>query len=110
MKICWDNLEKFIYNSKIGKWRNKNKHSYVYMESCKQCKNPYLIRDINISNFCSKSCSMIGKIHTEESKIKMSKSRSGKNHFMYGKKWSDEVKNNMKIIDAETKKIKKMYP
>jgi len=36
MKICWDNLEGFRYNRKLGKWHNKI-ISWVYKESCKEC-------------------------------------------------------------------------
>lgn len=33
MKICWDTLEKFIYDKKCGCWKNKYGVKYIYMNS-----------------------------------------------------------------------------
>jgi predicted XRE-type DNA-binding protein len=56
MKICWNNLENLKYSRKTGKWK-KDKSYYIYMNSCKICKEPYLTRSNYIGKFCSHHCS-----------------------------------------------------
>jgi len=55
MKICWNNLEKLRYSKKTRKWYKKT-NTYIYMESCKECKEPYLSTITNKDDFCSHSC------------------------------------------------------
>jgi hypothetical protein len=89
MKICWDNLEKLRYNKKTGKWYDGLSHIYTYIESCKNCGEPFL--SIYITNnkgmYCCKSCArtgknnpMYGKHLSEETKKKLSEMRKGENH------------------------------
>ena len=54
MKICWDNLEKLRYNK--SRWYSKN-NVFIYMNECKNCKEPYLTRKANIGNYCDLKCS-----------------------------------------------------
>jgi len=111
MKICWDNLEEIVYRPDRGTWL-KNKTSYIYVESCKECKEPYLAYEGHLKRgmglFCCRSCAQSGKNapmygktgknnpnygrkHTEETKRKMSKMRKGRKHPFYGKKHSKET-------------------
>jgi hypothetical protein len=68
MKICWDNLEKLRYSKRTGKWY-KGKKTYVYMNSCRKCKEDYLTRVDKISVYCCMSCAKkkIGCYYTYES-------------------------------------------
>lgn len=62
MKICWDNLEKLKYNKRTKVlYGRKYKEPYIYMDSCKNCNESYLSQKYNISDYCSNSCSQIGK-------------------------------------------------
>ena len=83
MKICWDNLEG-IYRTRRGNLKKGNT-IYVYRESCKVCKEPFLVSKYRDSNFCGHICSGVGennpffgKTHTKETKKKISNSRKGK--------------------------------
>ena len=78
MKICWDTLEG-MYLSRNGYLR-RGSSSYVEMDVCKWCGDPYLSDKGRLSMFCSSSCArcgennpFFGKIHTIESRKKMSK-------------------------------------
>ena len=84
MKLCYENLDKLRYNSKTWKWYNKYYIFYVYVNSCKECNEPFLalIQQIKKGKgkFCSISCSVkekynpfYGKYHSEESKQKIEK-------------------------------------
>jgi hypothetical protein len=75
MKICWDNLEGLKYNKRTGKWRGNT--TYVYIESCKNCGEPFLKAEKSKGDFCCLKCST-----------------SGKNNGMYGKNrvFSDSTK------------------
>jgi len=109
VKICWDNLEKFNYESGFF-YRNDTKSS-KYIESdyvCYHCKENFIDRKNliinNISKFCSKECKNnnmkykkpwnYGKsnIYTEETKIKI-----GLGHK--NKKISNEHKNKISISE-----------
>jgi HNH endonuclease len=54
MKICWDNLEKLKYSKITGKWK-KGTNTYIYVDSCEQCGEPYLSLN-NKAIFCSLEC------------------------------------------------------
>lgn len=62
MQICWDNLENLIFNKRTGKWHNLNKAIYIYIDSCSNCNEPFLIRSSNFyanktgKMFCSQKC------------------------------------------------------
>lgn len=55
MKICWDNLEGF-YLTRNGFLRKGN-HSYIEMDACKECGEPYLMHRFYKTEYCSPSCS-----------------------------------------------------
>ena len=55
MKICWDNLEG-LHLTKNGIF-TKGSSSYVFMESCAKCGQPYLTIKSKQSKFCSQLCS-----------------------------------------------------
>jgi len=79
MKICWDNLEKLIYNRKRGKWRDKYWHYYIYKEKCIICGEPFLSRQNEKANFCSLSCNpMKIKVITDEYRERLSMAHKGK--------------------------------
>ena len=59
MKICWDNLERVTF-SKKGNFRI-NENTYIEMEACKVCGEPYLTSKHKIGLFCSGSCATIGE-------------------------------------------------
>lgn len=82
MKICWDNLEgmKFTTN---GVFIKNGRDSYVEMESCAGCKEPYLTLKARQSSYCSKSCTFKNRKHTEEAKKNMSKAHSGEKSSWY---------------------------
>ena len=80
MKICWDNLEG-VHLTKNGIFI-KGTDSYVYKDFCAQCGDPYLITNSRQSKFCSHSCaksrknnSFFGKIHTDDTRKKMSQNK-----------------------------------
>lgn len=87
MKICWDNLEKLRYNLSKDIWY-KNHNPYIYKDSCKVCKDPYLTNLRKIGNFCSNKCSyeykfkdnppMKNKTHSERTKKAMSEKKKEK--------------------------------
>lgn len=89
MKICWDNLEKLRYNSKTGKWY-KGTHSYIYMNSCNTCKEPYMKRTHSLGGFCDYLCSNKNRKYSFKTRQKMSASKKGKNNPMYGKFHSEK--------------------
>lgn len=89
MKICWDNLEgmRITRNGNLV----KGSDNYIEKESCKVCSEPYLtsMRKDRQSDFCDHSCRQIGKynhmydkLHSKETKRKMSESHSGRKHTM----------------------------
>lgn len=110
MKICWDNLEN-IKLTKHGNFRDiERKETYVYMDSCNGCSEPYLIRKRErVNNFCSVSCSKKGKNHPnygkyrlEKTKQKMSKAQMGKKHH----NWKGGItKKNIPFYDTYASQI-----
>jgi 5-methylcytosine-specific restriction endonuclease McrA len=80
MKICWDNLER-LNVSKEGNFRI-DKNIYIEMEACEVCGESYLAKKGELGLFCSNTCAnskennnMYGKIHSAETRKKMSKPR-----------------------------------
>lgn len=73
MKICWDNLEKLRYNPTTEKWVNiKSRMSYVYVDSCGFCRQPFLADRSSPGKYCSSGCA--GFAQNEEIKNKISSS------------------------------------
>ena len=79
MKICWDNLEKLEYRCDRNQWQHKKYKAtfYVYRDFCKNCGEPFLTS--NKGKYCDLSCSSSdnqnGRKHSDETKIKIGKSR-----------------------------------
>jgi len=102
MEICWDNLDG-IRLTRNGVFLKNNRHSFIYMDLCKICGDPYLTLKHKPSEFCGRSCALSGEGHpgygkplSNDHKQKLSISFTGeKNHF-YGKHHSDEIKNIIK--------------
>lgn len=98
MKICWDTLDG-IKLTKNNVFLKNGSASYIYVEKCENCGEPYLTIKHNPSNFCCKSCAVTGKNHpmygkhlTKEHKEKLSIAFLGeKNHF-FGKHHTKESK------------------
>lgn len=85
MKICWDNLEKFIYDPINHCWKNIYGVKYIYVDGCVVCKEPYLMRTTSPTEFCAGSCSKQGENHhlynkslSEEHRRRISKSNKGR--------------------------------
>jgi hypothetical protein len=85
MKTCWGNLDG-IRLTKNGTFV-KGTSIYVEMEACKVCGESYLTIKSKPSKFCSQSCSvggknhyMFGKVHTIETRKKLSIINTGKTH------------------------------
>ena len=74
-----------IFQKSFNKFKDKNQRQ------CKECGKNKISETLK------------GKHHTEETKKKMSKSRKGKNHPMYGKHLTEETKEKI----SETRKGKK---
>jgi hypothetical protein len=84
MKICWDNLEQFIYDKINVCWKNKYNVKYIYRDTCEICGDPYLMRITDPTNCCCGSCAKIGKNHhfynkvfSNEHKLRLSNARMG---------------------------------
>jgi len=106
MKICWDNLEHLKY--KNGRWLNENSISYYYVDSCENCREPFLKQKHYLGLFCSKSCAATGKFnklygkkHSEETKHKISLKKlsfyKNNTHPWLNRKHSEETKHKMSI-------------
>lgn len=97
MKICWDNLEGMLY---IGNntFRKNKRYSYLYIDSCLECGEPYLTCQTAPSDYCSMKCSIqnisketrrkmskaqLGRKHSEETKAKIGKYNKGKLNYFY---------------------------
>ena len=72
MKICWNNL-KGIYLSKNGNLR-KGSNTYIEMDSCIRCGDPYLAPNSKQRDYCSRERAL----GSEEVRLKMSKTRKGR--------------------------------
>jgi 5-methylcytosine-specific restriction endonuclease McrA len=101
MKLCWDNIENLCYSKRTGKWymkKHRSIYSYVYIDSCKTCGEPFLGRCVD-SLFCSNSCA--GSFNSE-----------GERNSMYNKKeekssnWKGGVtKKNIPLYDTYAHQI-----
>jgi very-short-patch-repair endonuclease len=116
MKICWKNLDKLKYSKKIGKWRGKT--TYIYVDSCKNCNEPFLKAEKSIGEFCSLSCStkleyngMYGKkrIMSSVTKERMRKSKIGKKFSEQRKTNISKSLKNRTISDEHKEKIRRFH-
>lgn len=76
MKICYDNLEgiKLTIN---GVFMKNGSSSYIEMEACKQCDDPYLTLKHKPSKFCSKSCAFKDRKYSNKVRKNMSNAKKG---------------------------------
>lgn len=111
MKICWDNIDK-LKLTVHGNFKNiETNITYVYMESCQVCKEPYLTISYKKGKFCDHKCClnyqknnnpMYGKHHSNESKRKIGDSTILRKNGMLGKTHS-------KITKEKIKKSREKY-
>lgn len=78
MKICWDMIEG-IHLTEAGNF-NKNGTTYIGVDACATCGEPYLTVKNRPSDYCGHSCSLMGE-----------------NHPQYGRKFPKEWKKKMSI-------------
>lgn len=90
MKICWDNLEG-MYLTK-SKTLRKGNNTFIEIDSCKKCGNPYLTNKYKQSEYCCRSCVLKGIPKTEEIKKKLSISMKGRPSAFKGKTHTEEQK------------------
>ncbi len=84
MKICWDNLEGFKLTSN-GIFLKDSRDSYIEMDACARCGEPYLTLKHRPSDYCGKSCSYTGRKYSKETRKNMSEAKKGsKTHFWKG--------------------------
>jgi hypothetical protein len=104
MEICWDNLEKLVYNPKKGCWyANKGVSKYVYQDSCKTCGEPYLQQPSAKSVYCSISCGLV-KNKNGNSSGKTNYYNSARNHekkFQYYQDWIEALKAKRPMVCEE---------
>ena len=62
-----------------------------------QQRTDWLNKSLGKANLNNKTYGMLGKRHSEETKIKMSKAQSGKNNHMFGKRHSEEAKKKISL-------------
>ena len=95
MIICWDNLEN-IRLTKYGNFRDSVKrNSYVYVEECKTCGEPYLRASrYKCQEYCGVSCSRKNKKISQSIRRKMSTSQK--------KLWENKDHRKM-VVDAQKK-------
>lgn len=93
MKICWDNLDG-LYLTK-NRFLRKGATTYIERFSCKRCGESYLTPKTRQSDYCGISCLKKSMVVSEETKRKISKSISGKNHPWFGRKHTAESKEKM---------------
>ena len=84
MKICWDNLEDLILTrSGYFKKKGRGNPTFIYIESCEICNEPFLARYNSRSRFCEISCRPTGKDHWSTGKEnKIAKKRMLENNPM----------------------------
>lgn len=95
MKICWDRLEGVFLNSD-GNF-SKGVATYVYMESCAECGEPYLTIKSDPRKYCNSGCARsgdrnpakklevrrkiveanTGRVHTDKARANMSLAKAG---------------------------------
>jgi NUMOD3 motif len=101
MKICWDNLRDLKF-TKNGNFVFKS-DLYIEKDACSYCGESFLCLKYREQEYCCKACGKIGKVRDEETKEKVSRTRiekgvaKGKNNPMFGKKFSEEHRNNISI-------------
>jgi hypothetical protein len=78
MKICWDMLEG-VHLTKNGNF-SKGNDTYIEVGSCAKCGEPYLALRQRPSKFCSIFCVQKNKIISDECKKKLSIANTGKVH------------------------------
>lgn len=101
MKLCWGNIEN-IRLTKNGNFRDIiEKKTYIYIESCKKCKEPFLGKVSN--RYCCNSCASGSRKHTEETKKRMSECKTGSKNSFYGKHHTEETRK--KLSDFFTGKL-----
>lgn len=100
MKICWDNLDGFILGKRNGELRKGN-YTYIEMDKCLNCGDPYLMNKANPTDYCCISCGKHGSdyVHNEATKLKIGKAAIG-NKYMLGKKHSLKTKKKLSKITS----------
>ena len=76
MKICYDTLDG-VKLTRNGIFLKNDRDSYIYMNSCKHCGDPYLTIKCRPGNFCSRSCASIGKKFSAVTIKRMSEAKKG---------------------------------
>lgn len=101
MKICWDNLEA-VKLTRNGVFLKNGRDSYIEMDSCKRCGDPYLTLKHRLSKFCSKSCAFKDKLFSEEHRKNISISKRNEKH----PRWKGGVwKKNIALYDTYADKL-----
>lgn len=81
MKICWKNLDGVLLNSE-GNF-SKGAATYIYMDSCNECGEPYLTIKSDPRGYCGQSCARTGDRNPakkDEVRNKLSKASTGRRH------------------------------
>lgn len=76
MKICYDALEG-IKLTRNGIFLKNDTDSYIYMDSCNRCGNPYLTIKCRPSKFCDRSCAQKGREFSIITRKRMSEAKKG---------------------------------
>lgn len=125
MKICYDNLDDMKL-TKNGVFLKKNRDTYIYMESCEKCGEPYLTLKCRPSGCCSHSCSYTGRVYSSKARKNMSKAKTGipTKHGAYilnlpsyktyaDRLWCDKTGykfvKDVKVLTVECERCKKMF-
>jgi len=97
MKICWDNLEEFTIGERNGQLR-KGHYTYIEMDACNNCGDPYLMNTNKPSEHCCISCGKYGSdySHGEETKKKIGLMSLG-NKNRLGTPQSEKTKNALAV-------------
>lgn len=91
VKICWDNIED-LYISFRGNFRKGNT-TYVYVEKCGVCEQPFLTEKSRPSKFCSHKCVYKSTYFRRA----LSNANKGPNNNMFNKKHSDVVRKKISL-------------
>lgn len=98
MVICWENIEGIKYNPTKNVFYKKTV-TFVYKETCRVCKNPFLAQIVAGGLYCSNSCSSkeknIGRIRSPETRAKIRAANIGKIGEFRGHTHTDEAKKNI---------------
>jgi len=69
MKICWDNIKDLrLTPSGYFKKKGKANPTFKYVDSCENCKEPFLARYHSKGRFCETSCRPTGENHWSSGK------------------------------------------